>query len=114
MTLRTKKTEEAYNQAKIDGKLTPLRHLPSIKNFKYWRLVNNDFPHDKETITHHMLVPIRVVPEFGQITLEEFFELYLLENEILAGDYDAFKRNTNRQRSVFDHYHIHCLVYKQD
>ncbi len=65
-TFRTKETEEIYRKYRennpIDGKCV-LCAIPSIRDFKYWRIVKNDFPYDLISETHDMILPIRHVKE---------------------------------------------------
>lgn len=113
-TMRTDETEARYMVAKANGSLVPLAQVPSNREWIHWRLIDNDFPHDRIAKTHHMLLPKRVFPDLLEMSVEEQMELILLMSTILADDYDSFKINTARQRSVPNHFHIHCLEYRED
>lgn len=114
MTLRTDETQARYDQDRAAGKLVPLKDIPSIRDFAYWRLIHNEYPHDKETDLHHMLVPMRVFPEMMDMNMNEWTELVELMTEILNDKYDSFKVNTDKQRTIPDHFHVHCLNYLRD
>ena len=110
MTLRTQKTQARYDLARKEGRLNALKDLPSIEEFNYWRLVDNEYPHDKVASVHHMLLPKRVVREFTDLTFAETMELSTIMFILLYGRYGSFKINTDIERTITDHVHIHCLV----
>lgn len=47
MTVRKPETEQAYQNAKATGDLEPLHLVKPIKEWDYWKLVANRFPHDR-------------------------------------------------------------------
>lgn len=112
-TFRTKETEEIYRKYKenipIDCKCV-LCALPSIRDFKYWRIVKNDFPYDLIAETHDMILPIRHVKE-TELTEEEKTELLEIKADYL-NIYDAILEATVRMKTVPAHHHLHVIVTK--
>ncbi|GIW68262.1 MAG: hypothetical protein KatS3mg099_210 [Candidatus Parcubacteria bacterium] len=111
-TLRLPAGEAAYQQERAARQAAgdsscPLCRAPDIRAYRFWRLIPNHFPYDKIARTHHMLVPKRCVPE-EEIAAQEWEELTHIKRE-LAPAYHFYMETTIRQRSVRQHYHLHCV-----
>lgn len=110
-SLRTRKTEARYQQAKINGTLKPLDAEPRLKEWGYWFLIANRFPYDEVFGTSHMLVLKRDAPEIYDLTLIETHELLQIRKS-LTQDYDQIQDNLPHRRSVPGRYHIHLVKFK--
>lgn len=113
-TLRTKETQDKYDALRASGGLEGACHLctaPAIKTFKFWKVINNEFPYDVIAKTHHMIVPLRHTAEAG-ITQEEWYEWGSLKHGEIDRDYDSLIEETDNAKSIPDHFHIHLIVIK--
>lgn len=110
-TLRTRQSETDYAQAKVDGKLRRLSEEKTLKDFGLWRIIDNRFPYDVAFQTHHLLLPVRVVANEGDLTFDEVVELADIKRWAQR-NYDLLLENLSRGRSIKDHYHLHLLMYK--
>lgn len=108
--LRTPEMWEKYNQFMDASK--DLTTCPLIQSWKYWVLVENEFPYDAITEKHHMLVPIRKFAESGEMKINEWLEFFNIKKE-LQNEYNCFLENTKKGRSVPTLYHLHLLSWKK-
>jgi hypothetical protein len=113
MSLRTEKTEAAYQQAKKSGKLQDLMSVPRLHHFKYWFLIENSFPYDLAFEVHHMLIPIREVATREELSYQEEQELKIIKEYFVEPTYDVIMDNMASKRSVLNQYHLHLGKYKQ-
>jgi diadenosine tetraphosphate (Ap4A) HIT family hydrolase len=107
--LRTIKTREAYanRRKEVDTKATKLEHLPSIREWALFRLVENEYPYDKIAKTHHMLLPKNGAKRWEDLSgasQEEFHEIL----EEIGGDYN-FMMLALRSQSVPSILHWHFI-----
>lgn len=110
MSLRRRKSEARYQHAKIKGDTVPLQEERSIRDFKYWRLIDNRFPYDAAYTTSHMLVPKRVVPTYSKLKWRERRELRkLIDTELTF--YHQVIENMSNTRSVLVIYHLHLVIF---
>lgn len=110
VSLRTTRDELYYAKAKTKGKTKPLVEEDRLKEWKYWALIENEFPYSAAFKTHHMLIPKRVVAEKDLSDAEQTEMRDVLEE--LATDYDCVLVNFTRQQSIRHHFHLHLLEYK--
>jgi hypothetical protein len=112
MTLRTPETEARYREVLKTNTGRALADIPAHKEFRFWKIVPNDYPYDAVFSTHDLLLPKRVVKDRLHLRVVEAMELdrILIEQ---APWYDCILENTLRKRSVFSHFHLHLLVYKK-
>lgn len=110
VSLRTRKQEIAYAEAKKAGKSKALIDEPRLKEWRYWALIENAFPYDHAFRVNHMLIPKRVARE-EELNETERTELQQIINE-LDDQYDCRMVNTTRKQSKLSHFHIHYLTYK--
>lgn len=113
MTMRTEKAEAIYAQAKAEGSLRPLYDERLVKDFKYWRIVENRFPHDKIAEVNHLLVLKRECQDLSFIRLYEWHELFLVLWEIRK-DYDNFVYNLPAMSSIKNIPHAHLYRLKKE
>lgn len=108
-SLRKPETAERYEEylkRKKPGDCYLCR-ATSIKEFKFWRLLPNEFPYDRIAKTHHLITLRRHADENG-LTVEEYNELYDIKHS-LRNDYDMLFENTLKRKSIREHYHIHAM-----
>lgn len=80
-----------------------------MQSFKFWKLVPNEFPYDKITKIHDMLVPLRHTVEIND---EELAELLELRNTYINQHYRYIMEATNRTKSIPTHFHLHLIEIK--
>ena len=112
--LRTKKCLKRYHdkRKKLGKEFSnvDLTKLECVRRYFYWTLVKNEFPYDKITKRHDMLVPLRKFPKEGNMTMLEWCELMNIKKEI-EKDYDSFLENTFHRRVLSNIFHLHCITY---
>ena len=111
MSLRTSATEKAYKTAQRNGTLIPLLQEPWLKEYKYWVIIDNRFPHDKHNTRNHMLVLKRNC-RIGQVKKREWLELPKIYY-LLGHKYDAIKLNLPSMISITDTVHMHLYNFKE-
>lgn len=114
-SLRTKEGEEKYAAYKARGglgKVCALCSKKALMDFKFWRIVPNDFPYDRIASVHHMLIPHRHVEESG-FTPEEHREFLELKSQHLNENYGYLIEATHRTKSVPEHFHVHLIVAEE-
>ena len=111
MSLRTAEGEAAYQEAKKSGGTTPLADEKPLKDFVYWKLIQNRFPPTVAFKTSHMLLPRRVVADWGDLNRLELVELTEILAEFDDGRYDQITMNFTRNRSVPGHFHLHLSKF---
>ncbi len=89
----------------------PLCDESALQLFKYWKIVNNEYPYDLIASVHHMVTPLRHVQE-GDLLLEELDELRSLKEGIINSDYDIIMEPTIKGKSIPGHFHLHLIVLK--
>ncbi len=82
-----------------------------LKDFKFWKIIPNDFPYDKIAETHHMIVPLRHVTEDG-LNVEELKELKEIKDTVLHTEYEYIIEATYKKKSIPEHFHLHLIVAK--
>ncbi len=95
----------------------PLQHLieKPIKEFKYWLIIENEFPYDAIAENHHMLVPKRQIGfDWSLLNTEETDEYNLIRKEYLPKVYDVVWENLPDARTIPVYFHIHLLKLKRE
>ncbi len=110
VSLRTIRDEMHYAKAKTQGGTKPLLEEDRLKEWKYWALIENEFPYSAAFKTHHMLIPKRVVDD-KNLSIDERIEMDAVLNE-LSEKYDCVLVNFRKKQSIRDHFHMHLLCYK--
>lgn len=116
MTARSEEMEARYQAARKAGTLKNLADEASIKEWKHWKLVQNRFPHDKLNTVHDLIVLKRNVHESNYWGLHDA-EILELFREILPEldvEYDYFKINGHKCRSVTNTFHVHVCDHKEE
>lgn len=109
--LRTAKAQNHYEKVLRDNTGHRLWNLPPIKSFKYFYIVENEFPHDRIAIEHHLLLPKRRITDWRKLRWYEWREFKKL-HDILAPDYDCIKLNYPSYITVKEIVHWHLYVLK--
>lgn len=109
---RTEMTEIKYQVAKKEGTLRGLLEEPSLKDFRYWRLVENAFPYDERWEVSHMLVLKRAC-QWSRMSADEVIELHVLKNKYRS-KYDKIEENGLSMSSIKDIPHVHLLKGKKN
>jgi hypothetical protein len=112
--LRTEETHERYEQFKRDGFLDHgcnLCKMQPIKEFEFWKIINNDFPWDLVFKTNHMLIPKRHIV-YNELNEEEKKEFDLIKSDYVDKNYGLLIEATNTKKSIPSHFHIHLIVFK--
>jgi hypothetical protein len=111
--MRLPADEDKYTLAKQKGDLVPLFSEPPIKDFKYWRIVNNRFSHTRIADTNHMIVLKRECKSLMLIKPMEWMELLKIIIDV-AHEYDNFAYNLPSMSSVKTIPHAHLYRFKND
>lgn len=109
---RTRATHEAYMTKIREGHLHEgcrLCDAISIEEFKYWRIINNDFPYDRVAKKHHMIIPLRHT-NGEDITEAEQQELRELQHTRLNEEYMYMMQSLPSKMSIPSHLHYHLIV----
>lgn len=85
-----------------------------IREFEHWYIIENNFPYDRITNTHHILAPKRVFGRFEDATqIEQDDYRSILKTLECEQFYDSLQINFSKDRSVCAHYHVHLIVWKR-
>jgi diadenosine tetraphosphate (Ap4A) HIT family hydrolase len=109
-TLRSPEMHEQYLSAPKDPNFMSTAN--SIRDFNYWRIIENKFPYDTIAETHHMLVPKRQALNWVDLDIDEMTELDGLIMYDLPEQYDMILLNFPKAQSVKDWLHFHLIVVK--
>jgi hypothetical protein len=80
--------------------------------FRSWRIVENEYPYDRISATHHMVTLKRHSTE-ADLTTYEKMEFERDVKPYLHKHYDMLFENTVRTKSIPGHHHIHMINLKQ-
>ncbi|MFZ6014964.1 MAG: hypothetical protein ACOYUZ_01240 [Patescibacteria group bacterium] len=107
MTLRTEATNQRY-QKFLQNKPADYCFLckaEPIKEFTYWKIVENEYPYDKVLSAHHMVTLKRHVNEEG-MTAAEIAEFTIIK-KLMHMEHDMIFENAHKKKSIPDHHHLH-------
>src|SRR3989344_4231106 len=110
---RSKEMRDRYDECKKSDEFNSgcaLCKKDTIQEFRYWRIVLNDFPYDRIARVHNMILPIRHIAGDG-LNAEEIAELFEIKKKYLR-DYDYIIETSNQRRSIPDHFHLHLIMSK--
>lgn len=114
MTLRTKKGEEKYREhlKSIKKGVCLLCEREGLVKFKYWKIIQNNFPYGKIAKKHHMLLPLRHIKE-EFLEKKEIKEFNEIKNVYMKDtDYNYIMEATQRTKSQPEHFHLHLITLK--
>jgi predicted nucleic acid-binding OB-fold protein len=112
--LRTKKTYDKYMSMIAKGLLDHgcrLCQIKPIKQFKYWKIINNDYPWDLVAKTNHILVSKRHIT-YEKLNQVERKEFDVIKAGYIEKNYGHIVETTNKRKSIPSHFHVHLLVLK--
>ena len=107
MKLRTPAMEAKYQKAIKAGKLKNLWEVEPFVEWRFFKLIINDFPHD-DALLHHLIVLKRTSMK---LRFWEVLELHRIKKQ-LDDTYDHFLKNGSSMRSINNCYHEHVKVLK--
>src|ERR1043165_1059469 len=113
-SLRTPEAEQKYVDFRKRpgfGKTCALCTEPAIKQYKYWKIVKNNFPYDRIAAIHDMILPIEHKVE-KDLTQEEWIEFQQIKKEHIDSTYEFIIEATKLKRSIPEHLHLHLIVTK--
>ena len=113
-SLRTDKTREAYkafHEAEEKEDICKICEAKSLHEFEHWRIITNDFPYDRISEKHSMLVPKRHAKEI-ELTDTEKKELFQLKSHDIINEYNYILEATKRRITNVDHYHLNLIQTK--
>ena len=111
---RTKKTYDKYMKKIAEGHLDHgcrLCQIKPIKKYKYWTIMDNEYPWDLIAKTNHMIVPKRHVA-YEKLNIAEQKEFDLIKKNYLEKKYTLFIEAATREKSIPGHFHIHLIILK--
>jgi hypothetical protein len=112
-TLRTPETLFKYEEQIKAGTLPKCFFCSSksLKEYKYWKVVENEFPYDEIASKSHIIAPKRHITE-GGLTNKEIKEYKKIKMEAQE-DYDVIIENSIKLKSIPMHHHLHLLTLKE-
>ena len=113
-SLRTPEGKEKYRdylKNEQPGGPCSLCEKEGLRSFKFWKITENSFPYDLIAKTHHMIVPLRHIPETG-LHEKEIQELNEIKQGFINTEYDYIIEATPKNKSIPGHYHLHLIVGK--
>lgn len=111
--LRKPESHARYLQFIRSGKLPKcyLCGAKPVKDYKYWKIVENEFPYDEVAETTHIVSPKRHLTETG-LTWREMSELQNVKDDIHK-EYDMILENAHKNKLIPGHYHLQLLKLKE-
>jgi hypothetical protein len=111
---RTQETHNKYVAEK--SKLGPNAPCPlCLRNdgteYNFWKLIANDFPYDRVTSKHDMLV-LKRHAGFDDASIEEQAELQQILNSEATVGYNFILQSMPKTMSIPEHLHYHLVVTK--
>lgn len=86
-----------------------------IKDFKYWVILENEFPYDAIATVSHMISPKReVFFDWALLTKEELDEFNELKSTYIKENYDVLWENLPSGQTIKAHFHLHLIVLKRE
>jgi hypothetical protein len=114
-SLRTEEMAKKYMEYKKDGHMSRVCNLcekaPLIKEFNYWKIVENIFPWDNVAKLQHMIVPKRHVI-YDKLNDDEKKEFDEIKVSHIEKEYELIAEVTNKKKSIPEHFHIHLIIMK--
>jgi len=111
MTFRLPATEARYQADIKAGRTKPLTDEPALRQWRYWKLIDNAYPHDKLYSVHHLLVPksgFVNLMEATSIEIDEYLDIIF--NQLVNNGYDVTKNHYPKQQSIKNIFHTHLAV----
>lgn len=108
-----RKFNERSNALYLQGKkgIDVLYEKEPLKQFTYWKIIDNDFPYDRIAKRHHLLIPNRIFKDDWDMTDDERKELWHIKQTVKG--YKAITENFPDRKSITEVYHLHLLEYDE-
>lgn len=110
MQKRTNKTQKKYDLYKATIPV-PFQANPVLREWQYWKLVDNMFPYDNLFRIHHLLIPKQPVAKFRDLSEQEKKEYNDILNFLEPYGYDSYFINMPHRRTVPTHWHCHLVCW---
>lgn len=113
--LRTPETFAKYHDnPKREAKECFICKAKAIAQWKYWKIIENNFPYDAVAKVHLMLVPKSHSSDLLDLSWHEKNELEDLKDFFSRNDeFDCIIENLARGRTFMPHYHLHLIQWKR-
>ncbi len=112
---RTKKTYNRYKKYIASGAMDHVCRLcekKALKEFKYWKILKNDFPWDLIATKHDILVPKKHATE-EKLSLLEIKEFKKIKKNFIEKNYSTIAESTKKHKSIPKHFHVHLILVKK-
>ena len=115
VSLRSKRMHNIYVKALANG-LTQngcnlCKESKVIKDFKYWKVINNDFPYDLIAKVNHMIVPKRHAT-YKTLNSKEKKEYEYIKNTFIEKKYHILVETVVKRQSIGAHFHTNLIIFK--
>ncbi len=85
--------------------------MKQIKEYKYWKILKNEYPWDLMAKTHDMIVPKRHV-SFEKLNSAEKKEFDLIKKNYLEKKYTHLIEVSDKGKSIPSHFHVHLIILR--
>ena len=112
--LRSKKTGDRYAKLRAqktfnhECRLCPIK---SIKDFKYWKIIDNEYPWDLVSKINHILVTKRHTT-YQKLNNAEKKEFDSIKANYINENYQMMVEATDRAKSIPNHFHMQLILLK--
>lgn len=87
---------------------------PAVRDFRLWKLIENEFPYDAVAEKHYLLAPKRHFASVDDMNQYERHELQEIRDQLESEkEFDCILENLARGRTVPDHYHLHLIQWQR-
>jgi len=114
MTLRLPETEARYQADIVAGKTQSLQDVEPRREWKYWKLIPNKYPHDRLYAYHDLLIPKRMLATLRETKPKELEEYIEITTRALVDDYDCVFINFPSKQTIRTLFHAHLGVFKDE
>lgn len=115
LVLRRKETYDKYMELIASGALAKrcgICNEKLIKDFKYWKIVDNRFPWNRIAEVHHMIIPKRHIT-YEKLNKAEKEEYQKIRSKYLDKQYDLIAEATLKKKSIKGHLHLHLIILRK-
>lgn len=110
-SLRKTQDEIAYMEARAAGKTRPLDTVFPLCEWKYWKLIPNEFGYSAAYKTSHMLLTKEDAPDWDDLTEKAKEEYFSIRREFILSRYEQIVENCTACRSIKNLYHKHLVEF---
>jgi diadenosine tetraphosphate (Ap4A) HIT family hydrolase len=112
---RSQTTHNRYEEERkqdLKSDTCPLCEESPLRVFNYWQVKTNKYPYDAVAEKHDLLIPIRHVANYENLSKEEIEELRTLKETYLNQNYTYFLEAMPKNKSIPGHLHYHLIEPK--